>query len=111
MARQARQRSKTGIYHIILRGINQQVLFEDDEDRQKLLDCLKYYRNTCGITGYGYCLMSNHFHLLLKEGMETIADTMKRIGVSYVAWYNNKHLRCGHLFQDRFKSEVVYKGN
>lgn len=51
--------------------------------------------------------MDNHIHLLIKEGKEPIGHTMKRIGVSYVAWYNRKYDRVGHLFQDRFKSEVV----
>jgi putative transposase len=51
--------------------------------------------------------MDNHIHLLIKEGQEPIGYTMKRIGVSYVVWYNRKYDRIGHLFQDRFKSEVV----
>lgn len=107
MARQARQKSKSGIYHIILRGINRQVIFEDDEDKLKFLECLSYYRNVCAYTVYGYCLMDNHVHLLLKEREEEIASIMKRIGVRYVSWYNRKYERCGHLFQDRFKSEVI----
>jgi hypothetical protein len=51
--------------------------------------------------------MNNHIHLLIKESKEPIGKTMKRIGVSYVSWFNRKYDRCGHLFQDRFKSEVV----
>ncbi|TWH46240.1 transposase [Sporomusa sp. KB1] len=107
MARQARLKSKSGIYHIILRGINRQVIFEDDEDKLKFLECLCYYRNVCDYTVYGYCLMDNHVHLLIKESEEEIASIMKRIGVCYVSWYNRKYDRCGHLFQDRFKSEVI----
>ena len=85
MARQARQQSQSGIYHLILRGINKQVIFEDDEDRGKFLWCLRYYKEPGQYQVYGYCLMSNHIHLLIKEGKEPIATTMKRIGVSYVA--------------------------
>ena len=107
MARQARQQSQSGIYHLILRGINKQVIFEDDEDRGKFLWCLRYYKEPGQYQVYGYCLMSNHVHLLIKEGKEPIATTMKRIGVSYVAWFNRKYERCGHLFQDRFRSEPV----
>ena len=62
MARQARLKSKSGIYHIILRGINRQVIFEDDDDKLKFLECLSYYRNICDYTVYGYCLMDNHVH-------------------------------------------------
>ncbi len=107
MPRQARQNSQTGIYHIILRGINKQVIFNDNEDRKKFLGCLQVYRESCQCLIYGYCLMDNHIHLLLKEGPEPIAGFIKKIGVSYVAWYNHKYQRCGHLFQDRFKSEVI----
>jgi putative transposase len=107
MSRQARQRSESGIYHIIIRGINKQVIFEDDEDREKFIGYLQYYKEIASYILYGYCLMDNHIHLLIKEGKESIGHTMKRVGVSYVAWYNRKYDRVGHLFQDRFKSEVV----
>ena len=107
MSRQARQKSQSGIYHIILRGINKQIIFEVEEDKEKFIECLQYYKEKCNYIIYGYCLMDNHIHLLIKEGKESIGNTMKRIGVSYVSWYNRKYGRCGHLFQDRFKSEVV----
>lgn len=107
MPRQARQLSQSGIYHLILRGINKQVIFEDNEDREKFIWCLQYYKELGQYEVYGYCLMDNHIHLLIKEGKEPIAKTMKRIGVSYVSWFNRKYDRCGHLFQDRFKSEAV----
>lgn len=107
MPRQARQKSQSGIYHIILRGINKQVIFEDDEDREIFIGYLQQYKDVANYVIYGYCLMDNHIHLLMKEGKESIGNTMKRIGVSYVSWYNRKYNRIGHLFQDRFKSEVV----
>ena len=91
----------------MLRGINRQQIFEDEEDRQKFLDTLENYRDLCGYTIYAYCLMGNHIHLLLKEGKEALPLVFKRIAGSYVYWYNWKYHRCGHLFQDRFKSEPV----
>lgn len=107
MARQARQKSSTGIYHIILRGINRQVIFEDDEDREQFIDCLHRYKGSCQYSIYGFCLMDNHIHLIIKENQEDIASIMKKVGIRFVAWYNRKYNRCGHLFQDRFKSEVI----
>lgn len=56
---------------------------------------------------YGWCLMSNHVHLLIREGNEELSTTMKRIGVSFVLYYNWKYGTSGHIFQDRFKSEDV----
>jgi len=107
MPRQPRQKSESGIYHIMLRGINRQIIFEDSEDQERFLDTLKKYREQCGYKVYAYCFMGNHVHLLLKEGNEDLAHSFKRIAGSYVYWYNQKYDRCGHLFQDRFRSEAI----
>ena len=107
MPRSAREKSKSGIYHIIIRGIDRQSIFEDDEDRKKLISILLRYKMKCGYNIFAYCLMGNHLHILLKIGSEPLEQVMRRIGVSYVYWYNKKYERVGYLFQDRFKSEPV----
>ena len=107
MPRQARRKSESGIYHIMLRGINQQQIFEDEEDGFRFLETLSKYKEQCGYEIYAYCLMGNHVHILLKEGKENLTLVLKRIAGSYVYWYNWKYRRSGHLFQDRFKSEPV----
>ncbi|WP_257988194.1 REP-associated tyrosine transposase [Bacillus sp. V33-4] len=107
MPRKARAKSRSGIYHIMLRGANRQEIFHDDEDSIKILDIIKKYKMKSGMSVYAWCLMSNHVHLLLREGGEELAITMKRIGVSYASYYNWKYRTSGHLFQDRFKSENV----
>ena len=107
MPRQARKKSKTGIYHIMLRGINQQQIFEDSEDFSKFLQVLKDCKAISEFEIYAYCLMGNHIHLLIQEIKEPIELVMKRITTRFVYWYNIKYRRVGHLFQDRFKSEAV----
>ena len=107
MPRQARKKSKTNIYHIMLRGINHQIIFEEREDYERFIKTLARYKTISGYTVYAYCLMSNHIHLLIKEGKENLEQIMKRVAGSYVYWYNWKYKRVGHLFQDRFKSEPV----
>ena len=107
MPRTAREKSESGIYHIMLRGINQQNIFEDEEDNKKFIDILERYKTEIGYKIYAYCLMGNHVHLLVKEGKEEFSNTMKRIGTAYVYWYNWQYGRKGHLFQDRYKSEAV----
>lgn len=107
MPRQARKQSESGIYHIMLRGINQQQIFEDEEDNQKFIEVLKDCKLISGFKVYAYCLMGNHIHLLLKVENENLEQIFKRIGARYVYWYNWKYHRRGHLFQDRFKSEPV----
>lgn len=107
MPRKARKKSLNGIYHIVLRGINKQTIFEDDHDRWQFLKTVTRYKEVCGFELYAFCLMDNHVHLLLKEVDETVSQSMKRICSSYVHWYNRKYDRCGHLFQERFSSENV----
>ncbi|WP_278186181.1 transposase [Bacillus timonensis] len=91
----------------MLRGINRQTIFEEEEDSFKFLETLKRVKDKCDFEIYAYCLMGNHVHLLIKEGNEEIGNTIRRLGASFVYWYNLKYERNGHLFQDRFKSEVV----
>ncbi|WP_236905052.1 transposase [Clostridium formicaceticum] len=109
MPREAREKSETRIYHIIIRGANRQEIFHDDEDRIRFLETFEKYKNNTKMKVHGWCLMGNHAHLLLEEGSEELSVTMKRIGVSYVWYYNWKYKTTGHLFQDRFKSEKVEK--
>ena len=91
----------------MLRGINRQDLFEDEADYQMFIEKLAYYKEKSGYNLYGYCLMSNHIHIILEERKEPISIVIKRISSSYVYYYNYKYARCGHLFQERFKSETV----
>jgi putative transposase len=105
--REARMKSKTGIYHIIWRGANRQEIFHDRMDWIQFLDTFKRYKIKYQLTIYAWCLMGNHVHLLIKEGNEDISITMKRIGISYAKYYNWRYITTGHLFQDRFKSENV----
>ena len=107
MPRQARIKSKTGTYHVMLRGINQQQIFEDNEDSEKFLQVLKDCKAISEFDLFAYCLMGNHIHLLIQEKKEQIDQIMKRITTRFVYWYNIKYQRIGHLFQDRFKSEPV----
>lgn len=107
MPRTARQKSHTGIYHVMLRSVNKQNIFLDQEDHLRYLDTLLRFKTKSNYKIYGYCLMGNHIHLLIRECGEGIAQVMKRVGVSYVYWYNKKYSRVGHLFQDRYKSERV----
>ena len=116
MARRAREKSATGIYHVMLRGINRQNIFEEEADYARFRDLLfqmvwpvddqrKSLPSRC--TFYAYCLMSNHVHLLVRETSEDLASVIKRIGTAYAQYYNKKYQHFGHLFQDRFKSEPV----
>ena len=107
MPRKARRVAQSGIYHVMMRGINHQQIFEEDEDYRVFLRILRKCKNISGFKILAYCLMGNHIHLLIKEDEVKLELIFKRIGVRFVKCYNQKYQRCGHLFQDRFKSEVV----
>ena len=116
MPRQSREKSDTGIYHVMLRGINRQDIFEDEEDYRKMILFLRGLVERTDDNGlriqpscliYSYCLMSNHLHLLVKEKDEGVSEAVKRIGILYAQYFNRKYERNGHLFQDRFRSEPV----
>lgn len=116
MGRKPREKSDLGIYHVMLRGINRQDIFEDDEDYaffKKQLYLVVFFRDEDGkpqpsrCTIYAYCLMTNHVHLLIRETAEELSTVIKRITVAYAHYYNGKYQHVGHLFQNRFRSEVV----
>ena len=107
MPRKARKKSATGIYHVMIRGADRRIIFADDEDCIRFLDTIQRVKQESAFHLYAYCLMGNHVHLLLKEGTEPVELVFKRIGASYVYYYNWKYQLHGHLFQDRFRSEAV----
>ena len=107
MPRRARKKSGTGMYHIMIRGIDRQSIFDEQADKVRFLEVLEKCKEISGFTLYAYCLMDNHVHLLLQERDEPVELIVKRIGSRYVYWYNLKYRRSGHLFGDRFRSEPV----
>ena len=107
MPRHARRLAETGVYHVMLRGVNRDAIFLDHNDREVLLAILGRVKVMSSCVVLAYCLMSNHVHLVLRTDGEAIGPTMKRLGVRYAGWFNRKYQRVGHLFQDRFLSNPV----
>jgi len=91
----------------MLRGVNRDSIFLDDEDCERFLHALGQARDASGCIVLAYCLMGNHAHLVLRTGDEPIGAVVKRLGVRYAGWFNRKYGRVGHLFQDRFRSHPV----
>lgn len=107
MPRQPRQLAETGIYHVMLRGVNRDAVFLEDADYARFLLALGRTRDLSGCVVLAYCLMVNHVHLILRTGEEPIGQVVKRLGIRYARWFNDKYGRVGHLFQDRFLSIPV----
>lgn len=108
MPRSKRNLVEAGIYHIMIRGVNKQIIFNDDKDREMFIRLMHYYRKKLNCKIYAYCLMENHVHILFKDKEYLISDFMRNITSIYAGEFNKRHKRVGHLFQDRFKSIYVY---
>ncbi len=107
MPRKPRIMSPTGIYHIILRSVNQHIIFEEDSDYQKFLYILSDSKRKYDIDIYAYCLMDNHIHILMNSPPEKLSGFFQSLGTRFARWYNNKYQRSGHLFQERFHSTTI----
>ncbi len=107
MPRKAREKSSQKTYHVMLRGINRQKIFYEEEDFKHFEAVIRRYKIKLGFEVLAYCIMGNHVHLLIREGDEPIGTIFRHVGSSFVYWYNLKYQRIGHLFQDRFRSEPV----
>ncbi len=106
MPRQARQKSESGIYHVMLKGMDGRNIFLQEGDRKKFLSQMWQAQEKNSFPLLAYCLMDNHVHLLLEED-EALGTIMKRITVGYALWHNHQYGRSGHLFQNRYLSEAV----
>ena len=107
MPRTARKESFTGYYHLIVRGIGKQIIFEHDKDYGYYISLMRKYSEETGVSICAYCLMDNHVHFLVYDNSKEVSQFMKKLNVAYAGYFNSKYSRTGHLFQDRFLSEVV----
>lgn len=107
MARKPRV-EKVGFYHIVNRGVERRDIFLDDEDHLKFFAIVDDSAATYDFSLYSFCLMRNHYHLLLKTTQENLSLLMRQINSRYSIYFNNKYKRVGPLFQGRFKSWFVY---
>jgi REP element-mobilizing transposase RayT len=99
--------AESGIYHVMLRGVNRDAIFLEDEDHERFLHALTRTRELSGCIVLAYCLMTNHVHLVLRTVDEPIGEVLKRLGIRYAGYFNRKYGRAGYVFQGRFRSVPV----
>lgn len=105
--RAKRIHSNIKVYHIVLRGIDRQNIFLDDEDKNKFLRELIKLKKNYSYEIYAYCLMNNHVHIAIYDKENNISKIMQSIGIRYSLYFNKKYDRVGHLFQNRFLSKTI----
>lgn len=99
-------------YHIITRGNQGQLVFLDEHDYRAYLLRLSRYKRRYGFLLYGFCLMSNHVHLIGEpKELKNLAKFMHGLQRSYTAYFNKRYKKVGHLWQERFRSKVIVKDN
>ncbi|RCX07389.1 REP element-mobilizing transposase RayT [Anaerobacterium chartisolvens] len=111
MPRQARVKGEFSTYHVIHRGNERKNIFLCDSDKLRFLETLERMKSKYGFLVHAYCIMDNHVHLLINDNGNDISQIIKSINISYAYYFNHTYKRCGHLFQDRFKSERVDDDN
>src|SRR5262245_52826826 len=110
MPRAARRRlwTEAACYHVLNRGHARETVFHDDRDRLYFLELLGRYRDRFGLRLYHYCLLDNHFHLLLQLPQPgALSRLVAGLLVAYWHHYRRRYGLVGHLFQGRFKSPAV----
>jgi REP element-mobilizing transposase RayT len=104
MPRKSRIDTPGALHHITARGIERSQIFADAADKSNFLDRLGGILSDTETRCYAWALMPNHFHLLLRTGNVPIATVMRRLLTGHALWFNRRHKRHGHLFQNRYKS-------
>ncbi len=109
MSRPLRIEYPGALYHVTSRGNRREAIFEDDEDRNHFLYLLGeiYLRFHWKIEAY--CLMNNHYHLLVETMDANLSRGMRQLNGVYTQWFNRRHQKVGHVFQGRFKAILVQK--
>lgn len=107
MTRPLRIQYPGAFYHITSRGNDRKDIFSDDKDRKKFLSYLQSSHERYSAVIHAYCLMSNHYHILLETPQGNLSQIIRHINGAYTIYFNSRHKRSGHLFQGRYKSILI----
>lgn len=109
MPRKARRLIGSLFIHNMVQGINQEYIFQEDEDKIKYVSLMKKYYQKSNIVIIAYCIMDNHVHMLIyTNDIDNISKFMKELNSQYAMYYNRKHNRVGYVFRNRFDSKPIF---
>ncbi len=111
MPRQARLDVPGALHHIMVRGIDKTKIFRDNEDKTRFIERLGQTVEEGKSTVYAWVLMDNHVHILFKSGKDGISTVMRKLLTWYAQYFNRRHGRTGHLFENRYKSILCDEDN
>ena len=107
MARSLRIEYENAYYHVIQRGLERRQIFSTDRDKERFLQYLRDSQDKYGTIVHAYCLMDNHYHMIIQTPLSNLSNIMHYINTSYVVYYNRKNKRVGPLYQGRYKSILI----
>ena len=107
MVRVARLVSDSGYYHVMARGNNKEMIFKSPSEKEYYLEELEQVIEEGSLKLLSYCIMDNHIHLLINSDTDAMADVFRKINLKFALRYNKKYNQVGHVFQGRYKSEVI----
>lgn len=107
MPRQPRRKSRSNLYHCMLRGVNKQDIFFDQQDYLEFQSIIRKTKKAFFYQLYSYVLMPNHIHLEIKDESQKLSKIIHSMATSYANYFNKKYKRVGHLFENRFQSKNV----
>ncbi len=110
MARPLRIEYPEAFYHVTSRGNERKAIFRNDRDRTKFLSYLETAHERYGAIIHVYCLMDNHYHLLIETPGGNLSQILHHVNGAYTTYFNVKRQRSGHLFQGRYRAILVEKG-
>lgn len=100
-----------GFHHVYNRAVEGKYILQNISDKDKFLEILNEVCQKYKLIIHSYCIMDNHYHLLLENSLENLSLAMRQLNSKYAIYYNKKYKRVGHLWQDRFKSWYVLNEN
>src|SRR4030067_3428811 len=109
MARPLRIQYAEAVYHITSRGNARRSIFKDDKDRGMLLNILEEVNDRYHWLCHAYCLMNNHYHLVIETPEGNLSKGMRQLNGVYTMRFNKRHKRVGHIFQGRYKAILIQK--
>jgi REP element-mobilizing transposase RayT len=109
MARPLRIEYPGAVYHVTFRGNEKKPVFKDEQDRLNFLNTLQHANKRYNWICHAYCLMTNHYHLLVETPDGNLSIGMRQLNGVYTQLFNNRHGRTGHLFQGRYKAILIQK--
>lgn len=109
MARSRRLRAADLLRHVMSRGNGRMQIFFDDVDYRKFLHLLGDVADAYDVECWDFCLMPNHYHLALRNRRSNLSEALRHLNGEYAQWWNATHGKVGHVFQGRFKDQIVQR--